>query len=397
MAAVDTPKFVVVDQPGQPAHADVLVEDSSASATSRLFDSGTLVGKYIIVRLIAKGGMSEVYEALHQDLHKRVALKVLRPELRNSAEAHARFAAEAVNAASVSHTNIVDVIDFGAVYGLPYLVMTLLVGRELAGFYAQHAPVSVPELLDLLVPVGLAVALGHERGILHRDLKPENIFLHEEAGRIVPKLLDFGVSRMLGARRITSKAHVFGTPQYMAPEQARGEKTVGPRADQYALGVILYEGLTGRLPRNAQHPHVLLYSVAFGSFLPPSVHVALPEGLEAVVLRALDRDPSQRYASVHELVSALLPYASPALRAYWTGRQRHGGEPRVGFEPRPMIERVARAAAVSRSTPVLSVDGLIARLWQRPSVVGASLAASLVLTAISLWTVVRCVLQLAEQ
>jgi hypothetical protein len=138
-----------------------------------------------------------------------------------------------------------------------------------------------------------------------------------------------------------------------------------------------------------------LYSVAFGSFLPPSAHVALPPGLEDVVLRALDRDPNQRYASVHELVSALLPYASPALRAYWTGRQRRVGEPLVGLEPSPVL--ASAGPMLPRSPPVLSVHGLIARLWQRPSVVGASLAASIVLTAISLWTVVQCVLVLAEQ
>ncbi|MEY4575422.1 MAG: Serine/threonine-protein kinase PknB [Pseudomonadota bacterium] len=352
----------------------------------RLFKSGALCGKYVIVRMIAKGGMSEVYEALHTDLQKRVALKVLSPELRHHAEAHARFAAEALNTASVGHTNVIDVIDCGSIFGLPYLVMNLLVGRDLAALYAQSAPLRPSELLDVLLPVALAVAVGHERGIMHRDLKPGNIFLHSEAGRIVPKLLDFGVSRMQGARRITSHALIFGTPQYMAPEQARGETTTDPRVDQYALGVILYEGLTGRLPRTETHPYVLLYSVAFGSFEPPSTHVQLPPGLEAIILRAMARDPNQRFASMRALIGALLPYASPQVRAYWLSTE-------AGFSG--SAGHATRASLRPAQAPVLSVPALVLALWRLRSLVAVSAAATLVLSALGVWTVAQYVAGLA--
>jgi serine/threonine-protein kinase len=361
-------------------------DDGDVAGPYRLLADGAQCDRYRIVRLIGKGGMSEVYEALHQDLRKRVALKVMSPELLDNREAHARFAAEAINAASLSHPNVIEVVDMGSVRGLPYLVMNLLEGRDLGMLYQQHGPLQAAELLDLVLPVAMAVAAGHDRGIMHRDLKPENIFLHNESGRIVPKLLDFGVSRMLGARRITVNSHVFGTPQYMAPEQARGEKINDPRTDQYALGVILYEGLTGRLPMTAQHPYVLLHSVAFGSFLPPSVHVPVARGLERVILRAMARDPNQRFASMRELASALLPFAGPAGRGALSGL----GLPAAAAAPMEF------PALTADGPPVLSVSMLLSMLVRRPGVLLAAVVVTAALAFVSLWGTAQCAFALYE-
>jgi serine/threonine-protein kinase len=283
----------------------VLVDD-----VPPVFNKGALCGKYRVVRLLAWGGMSQVFEAVHTELRKHVALKVLSPVLRHDREAHMRFAAEAINAAGLVHTNILDVVDCGVINGLPYLVTNLLVGCDLATHLSRHGKLPPTELIDVLLPVTKAIAFGHRRGIMHRDLKPENIFLHKEGSRTVPKVLDFGVSRMLGAPRITANISVVGTPHYMAPEQARAEKSVGPAADQYAMGVILYEGLTGHLPRNEPGAHALLYSVAYGSFPPPSKYVQIPPELERIVLKAMAAEPSARFGSMDELAAALMPYAS---------------------------------------------------------------------------------------
>ena len=354
-----------------------------------LLTEGSLCGRYRVLRLIARGGMSEIYEAEHVDLKKRVALKVLSPELHDSIEAHARFSAEAINAAAVSHSNIAEVTDFGRIHGLPYLVMALLAGFDLATLFSKRGRLRVTELVDLLLPVANAVAVGHDQGIIHRDLKPANIFLHHEDGRVVPKVLDFGVSRMLSARRITINANVFGTPHYMAPEQARGEKHIDPRADQYALGVVLYEGVTSRLPRDEQNPHVLLYSVAYGSFAPPSAYSVLPDGFERVIMRAMQRDPNQRYSCMRELAAALLPYASPLVQAQWAGLRAYAsgdrgarGAARRGARDDAAVTTIYRAQG---SVPeVLDVPALLRFVANRPGLIfiASSMLVSIVLACV---------------
>ena len=307
---------------------------------ARCLRDGLRFGKYQVIRLIALGGMSEVYEAVHNGLNKRVALKVLRPDLAENSEARQRFISEGVHAARIRHTNVVDVTDVGIVDDLPYLVMSLLEGEDLGAVFERQGRIPISDLIDLLLPVASAVAIGHAHGVVHRDLKPDNIFLHREGVRVIPKVLDFGVSRVMSGRRITVNASVFGTPHYMSPEQARGA-TTDARTDQYALGVILYEGVTGRLPRDSANPLELLHAVAFDSFRPPSEHIELPRELEAVIMRAMSHDPDDRFASMRDLAMSLLPFASASAREYWSVELRSmplldpggGGVPPVARHP----------------------------------------------------------------
>jgi serine/threonine protein kinase len=334
---------------------------TSATRTKRraghILANGLRFGNYQIVRLIAVGGMSEVYEALHVGLRKRVALKVMQPDLVANPEARRCFVAEGVNAARIRHTHVVDVTDVGVFDDLPYLVMSLLEGEDLAAVYARRGRIPVSELVDLLLPVACAVAIGHSHGVVHRDLKPDNIFLHQEGSRVIPKVLDFGVSRLVGALR-TARPSVFGTPYYMAPEQARGE-ACDTRADQYALGVILYQGLAGRLPRQSVDSADLLHVVAFGtpSLSPPSRHVTLPTELEAAVWRAVSHDPEDRFVSMRDLALALLPFATPKARQYWTEELRN--LPNIGPAGRPVPPQPQRPALPPRSSvlsaPVLQI------------------------------------------
>lgn len=299
------------------AVASIISSTRSTRPVARSLPDGYSFGRYHVVRLIAIGGMSEVYEAVHNGLEKRVALKVLRPDLAQSPDARERFVSEGVNAARIRHTNVVDVTDVGIVDELPYLVMSLLEGEDLGTLYERQGRLPISDVVDLLLPVACAAAVGHLHGIVHRDLKPDNIFLHREGCRLIPKVLDFGVSRSMHARRITPNARVFGTPHYMSPEQARGAAT-DARTDQYALGVILYEGVTGHLPRDSENPLELLHAVAFDSFQLPSAHIELPYELEHVIVRAMSHEPDARFASMIEFALALLPFASEPSREYWS-------------------------------------------------------------------------------
>lgn len=359
---------------------------ASADSVPPALTPGSVCGRYRVVRLLATGGMSHVFEAVHIDLRKRVALKVLSPALRSHRESHLRFASEAVNAASLVHSNIVDVMDCGLVAGLPYLVTNLLVGCDLAAHLNNRGKLPPTELMDILLPVANAIAFGHGRGVMHRDLKPENIFLHREGLRTIPKVLDFGVSRMLGAPRITLNVSVVGTPHYMAPEQARAEKSVGPAADQYSFGVILYEGLTGQLPRNYAQPHALLYSVAYGSFPPPSAYVRIPDGLERIVLKAMARDPQQRFPTMQDLATALAPYA--ARRGSAPRRARSGSDAQTSPLTRVSAQDCALGEPLptrARSAEIVDLSLIIALIARRRALVSAVAAGLLMLSALGLW------------
>jgi tRNA A-37 threonylcarbamoyl transferase component Bud32 len=286
--------------------------------------NGTTFGRYSIVRAIGSGGMGVVYEAVHTDLRKRVAVKVLQRDLARDRDARTRFLREGEAAARVHHPHVVDVSDVGDVDGQPFLVMEFLEGEDLGARLFREAPLAIEVAVDILLPVLAGVSAGHAQGVIHRDLKPQNIFLARGwNGDLVPKVLDFGVSKLLDpgdrALHVTKSGMVCGTVKYMSPEQARGVTDIGPRSDQYALGLLLYECLTGRQAYPGDSSLRILHKVATSDFVAPRTWRAdLPEALEAVVLRALALDPADRFDSLIEFGRALLPFASMRARLLWS-------------------------------------------------------------------------------
>ncbi len=274
-----------------------------------------MFGRYRVVRQIGRGGMGAVYEAVHSDLEKRVALKVLLPSSASQAELIARFEREGRAAAKVRHPNVVDVSDVGVEAGMAFLVMEYLEGEDLSRLLQREGALPLSRVAELMLPVLGAVEAAHSQGVVHRDLKPENIFLARMGdGTIVPKVLDFGISKMApasGGPALTGTGIMMGTPYYMSPEQAQSTRGVDGRSDQFSLGVILYECATGKRPFEGESFVGILTAILEGRYARPrAVRPELPERFEAMVERALDRSPDARFPSVAALAEELRASAS---------------------------------------------------------------------------------------
>jgi serine/threonine protein kinase len=283
---------------------------------------GTMLGKYRIVKPLGVGGMAAVYEALHTGIGKPVAIKTLRA-VATEARAEARFLREAAAASRLDHPHVVDVTDFGTEQGLSYLVMELLRGEDLGALISREPGTLDPTLVvDVMLAVCAGVFAAHESGVIHRDLKPQNIFLaRTPLGELVPKVLDFGISKRLDedvSSALTGSGALMGTTHYLSPEQVAG-KPLDVRSDQYALGVILYEALTGKRPHEGNTSYAVMHSIGEGKFaLPRKLRPDIPMALEAVVVRAMSSRPQDRFESVHGLGRALLPLASSKRRVIWS-------------------------------------------------------------------------------
>ena len=335
---------------------------STEDEDAETLPGGTVLGRYQLVRLLGRGGMGAVYEGLHLDLKKRVAIKTLRPALAALPGARARFLREGEAASRISHRNVVDVTDVGTTDGVTYLVMELLEGQDLADRLEQVGSLSIAETLEVLLPVLAAIGVAHDEGVIHRDLKPENIFLARTRHTAMePKVLDFGISKISSrgsgnTLALTGTGASMGTPYYMAPEQIRSAAGADARSDQYALGAILYQCLTGRRAHEGATVYEVIRSVGDGSFPPPrTVRPDLPVALEQVILRAMRLDPAQRFPSVRALGQALLPFALPAARAQWapelqTGFPGDGAVLPDGGSPQP-----GGTVILPHSQPAISV------------------------------------------
>lgn len=275
--------------------------------------SHLLGGKYRIEDLLGEGGMGAVYKATHEQLGKRVAIKALHPELSRNADLTARFIREAQAAAAIGHRSIIDIYDIiQEEDGSLFLVMECLVGESLAELEERQPVLELPLTAYVVCQVLSALQAAHSIGIVHRDLKPDNIFL-VKTGQALPdvKLLDFGISKMIDSsrpvERLTQSGVVLGTPYYMSPEQAIGERDVDHRVDIWALGVILYECLTGRVPFEAETTLALLRKITDDNIIPPRHHnPEIPKSMESVILRAMSRDPNSRFATSDEMLRSLL-------------------------------------------------------------------------------------------
>jgi serine/threonine-protein kinase len=289
------------------------------AAGPRQIEPGTkLDDKYRIEQLIAVGGMGAVYLATHTGLRKRVAIKILNPQASGAGMVE-RFHREAITASQIGHEGIAQVTDFGTSHqGEPFLVMEYLEGESLASRLSTSGRLPIEVACELGCAILAPLAAAHEAGIVHRDLKPDNVFLVRQSRGEVVKLLDFGISRAPGLEgefRLTKTGLVLGTPYYMSPEQARGDSEVGPAADLYAFGVILYEMLLGKVPIEGDNYNQLMYRVLTAEYARPrKERPELPEELEQLILRAMALDPAGRPTSAGELERQLFAFCRPTYR-----------------------------------------------------------------------------------
>ncbi len=256
--------------------------------------------------------MGTVFQAEHVRLKRPVAVKVMSGHLAEDEHALARFTREAEIISRLHHPHVVQVLDFDTTEeGRPYLVMELLQGRALDDVLSQHSQLGIGPAIRVAIQAASALGAAHQVGIVHRDLKPANIFLVDMGGQLFVKLLDFGISKRAESenrdRKLTGEFDILGTPEYMSPEQALGKTaSVDARADQYALAVILYEMLTGRVPFTSDEVMDLLQRVIRDIPVAPSaIRPEVSKGIDAALLRALSKDPSERFESILDFSDAL--------------------------------------------------------------------------------------------
>ncbi|MBI5514376.1 MAG: serine/threonine protein kinase [Deltaproteobacteria bacterium] len=325
-----------------------------------------LAGRYQLERVLGRGGMGIVYEARHLTVGRSVAVKVLRPELCKNAEATARFHREAQAAAAIGNEHIVEVFDFGyTAEGDTYLAMEKLDGQDLGRLLREGGALPEGRAVGIARQIASALAAAHAKGIVHRDLKSENVCILSREGRDFVKVLDFGISKVCEAEGsgadgpITHQGAVLGTPHYMAPEQGQGAADADHRVDLYALGCILYEMLTGRLPYTGRSVLEVLYRHARDPIpLPSATRPEVAATLDQVVKRCMAKDRAHRFASADELLDALpdATLLAGGEKVYVTAPPNR---PRKPTQTRRWGQRLLLASMVA-------VGGLVTELaWRR--------------------------------
>ena len=269
--------------------------------------------RYRIIRKLGEGGMGAVYQAEHALIEKRIALKVLFPELTRRTDLVARFLQEAKSASRIGHENVIDISDFGqSPEGMVYIAMEYLDGEDLGQLLKAKGPLPWQRARAILMQIAKALRAAHEHGIIHRDMKPENVFLIQREGRPdFVKVLDFGIAKSVNedgdAPRLTQAGMIFGTPEYMSPEQAQGQ-TPDHRVDVYALGCLMYHLLTGSVPFTADNFMGILTKHMFERVVPLRVRapaLGIPADVEAVCLRALEKERDKRWQDMDQFYRAL--------------------------------------------------------------------------------------------
>ncbi|HKO52480.1 MAG TPA: serine/threonine-protein kinase [Polyangiaceae bacterium] len=290
--------------------------------SNEVHEGQILAGKFRIERVLGRGGMGVVVAATHLQLDERVALKFLLPDALANPEAVERFAREARAAVKIKSEHVARVADVGTLEsGSPYMVMEYLHGEDLAAWVRRKGAMPVPEAIEFLLQACEAIAEAHALGIVHRDLKPANLFVtHRVDGSACVKVLDFGISKltMPGAAPefgMTKTSTVMGSPLYMSPEQMSSSRNVDMRTDIWALGVILYESLTGRVPFDAETMPQLCSRILQDPPHPiQEFRPDLPQVLQQVILRCLEKDRERRFRNVAELAFALAPFGLSAAQ-----------------------------------------------------------------------------------
>nr|MDQ6910819.1 protein kinase [Actinomycetota bacterium] len=283
----------------------------TAEASHRVEEERVLVGRYRIIRPIARGAMAEVWEAQDETLGRAVAVKVLHSHLAEDESFLERFRREAIAAARLAHPNVVATYDTGADGAVAFIVMELVLGRTLRQVLSEEGPMNPRRVVDIGAQVADALNYAHRAGVIHRDVKPANILLCDD-GRA--KVADFGIAKAAieaiedatgtgasSTKDLTQSGAIVGTAKYLSPEQVNGEPVDG-RSDVYALGVVLYEMVCGRAPYSGDSDVAVALQHLSASPLPPrQVRAGIPRSLEAVILRAMAKRPDDRYATAGQL------------------------------------------------------------------------------------------------
>jgi eukaryotic-like serine/threonine-protein kinase len=345
-----------------------------SATTKRSIDpliGSTLDGRYRLLRVIGEGGMGIVYEGEHVLIERRVAVKVLREDFCKRADVVERFRREAKSASRIGHPNIVDVLDFGETPGgASYFVMEMLHGEDLADVLARTGALSPQRAALIVYQCCHALAAAHDKGIVHRDLKPENIFLIEREGAPdFVKIVDFGVAKMSdqeisSPRKLTRSGMIFGTPEYMSPEQAAGHPP-DHRVDIYALGVTLYELLTGRVPFEGESFMSVLSkhsSKQVPALRDVNPRVKVSSELENAVFRALRKDRGERFQAMRDMAAALqqAPEMPPLpFRLSLPPAEGRPSGPRLIRVPSPaIVEKLPELAASETGSLRMTRSGL---------------------------------------
>jgi serine/threonine-protein kinase len=277
------------------------------------------VGSFRLGRVLGRGAMGEVYEAVHRTTGEPAAVKLLQPQVLAQPNMVQRFLREARIVASLDAANVVRVLEVAPPDApLPYLAMERLVGTDLSDYLREHKRMSARALLVMLRQVGAGLDAAWAAGVVHRDLKPRNLFLSRQGTREVWKILDFGVARLAGDETLTHD-QIVGTPNYMSPEQANG-RSVTPKSDLFALGVIAYRALTGHPAFDGTTTAEILYKVVHAMPARPTTVTPLPAAFDQVLAIALAKEPADRFESVADLTQALEGAASDHLASHLRAR-----------------------------------------------------------------------------
>lgn len=329
----------------------------------------TIADKYRIERLIDKGGMGAVFEARHVRIGRRVAIKMLHARLAEEAMHLARFEREACVCGALEHENVAAIYDIGRhADGRPFIVMEFVAGQTLRGLLEAQGEQSIPRAIGIIRQACRGLAAAHQQGVVHRDVKPENLIIGQQAdGRDLVKVVDFGIARLLDGTEggVNTGGVRLGTPHYMAPETAQAEVELDARVDVYALGVILFELLTGRKPYEGRTFNAVMYHIA-NSKLPDirELQPHVPEALCRVVKRALCADRELRIGSCQELLAELEPFEATSRFSILPETNTTASDTvRSAFVQRPQgrLRRVALGVAAALALGGAFAAGLHAR------------------------------------
>src|SRR5271169_2107171 len=302
----------------------------SPAALGQLDPGTVLGGRYDIVRLLGQGGMGAVYQAYDRELERQVALKLIRPELAANPEILQRFKQELILARQITHRNVIRIFDLGQADGFKFITMEYIEGEDLQALLKQRKKLEPADAAKVIAQVCRALEVAHAEGVIHRDLKPQNIML-DKTGRVY--VMDFGIARSTLTSSMTQTGALIGTPDYMSPEQAKGQK-VDARSDLFSVGIIFYEILSGQSPYVADTTMGKLWKRTSEPARPlGDLDKTIPQTLSEIVKKCLEIDPEKRFASATELLHAIedwqgpgagtrVPVASPHLLpgyAKWVG------------------------------------------------------------------------------